>query len=351
MITVIKNASFITIRLLLLVCIAFSTSCSEEELTRNSTESSIDNDLLNGRAEIRAVLCKNLFCTEVEVLSNLEIELASDTLEASNNIAWTDDEGKVAFNSLQNSTYVLKASYDQQQFIERFSVTKDGVSYHELIFSPYCSLEGNRLKNCDRNIRFDNLSVGQQNKYLLYRSSETSGSLDKSFQYMDDTLTLEVVEKVEDSKWLVRERFIRPEEMPFQIYSVYDISSLESNIVYTLEFKNDSLFVEVPNAYSYLFYDLWFDGYALDLENYEYPRCSPVGWWSDCGTSQYYISVENPQFLDYTFDGVFRNEGLYLSGGDGPDTGLLYNNNQGLIHTFQYSAYQDTPAYGFTKIE
>jgi len=338
-----RNNLFTIFVLLMTLSFAY-TSCSKEEMESNLGGSSIDGDLLNGRAEIRAILCKNLYCTEIEVLTDVEVQLTSDTLVESGNTLLTNEVGEGTFTNLQDSTYVIKASYGQQQFIERFSVTKDGVSYHEMIFSPFCSLVGNRLKDCNRNISFENLSVGQISKYLLYKSIETQGSASMDFEYTEDTLSLEVVEKVGENRWLVQERFTRLDEFPDQIYSPTDTLSSESNVEYFLVLRNDSLIIEVTDACSYLFYDYWCEGMSLDFKNYDHPRCTPDGWYSDCGTSQYNISVEDPQFLDFEFDGVFKN-------GGGADIGLLYNGEQGLIHMFIYPEWQNSEAYGFTKLQ
>ncbi|MFT4535711.1 MAG: hypothetical protein ACI9P5_003081 [Saprospiraceae bacterium] len=327
----------------IIICaIALLFGCDKEE----SLAPSVGNEAtVIGTINVYVTECIDLFCQEEDFLNNVKVELAIDSFSEAINTKITE-EGFTSFSILSNNSYILRCSYKDQIYHERLRLSANTSSTHPIRFSKHCDLIGTDLKNCNPRIDFNTMAVGQRSQYARYVSNELASSQDKSFEYTGEILEVTVMEKLDGNAWLIRERFTEPitiTEGPYAgventLYSRWEI---EGSIVRIFQDEKFS------SNFQYSFFSNDWGGdpnYSTQLVN----RCELIGWSiANC------INVENSYIQDVIINGFRYEDPLiysYSSGIDAPIFGMLYNLDEGIVHTFFFGTFAPSKAHGFSLI-
>jgi len=322
-------------------------SCEKSvELNENPITSNQSN-LLNSKINVKVRVCENLFCNEMKELSNIEVQLKTDDSESFYRNAISDELGEISFSSINVSLLTVIAEFEGQEFQEKISVGRNEVLHIDILFSPHCEMDGSKLVNCNRKIDFEHMSVGQISRYAMYKTNVKQLNDDKSFYYTGDTLVLEVVEKINDTEWRVKEGFIG--ETSDSLFE-YIVITKPTMCVWDVHSDFIKIYPSPGNEPSN-FTPLYLFGY----KTYEIPLvadgfniCELDEWYPlDCGYEG------TPRFNGLEINGKKYNGELILDrrfGIDIPQFGVFYNKQEGFVHTYTFGTMQFTYAYGFDLI-
>jgi len=342
---VINNFKISTVLLILITSALFS--CGESEEVNENLDPDNQSNLLNSKINVSVSVCENLFCTQINTLSNIEVNLKRDDAEPFYKSGITDEFGELSFTSLNVSPLTVLASYNGQEFEEKVSVGRNQVLHIEIIFSPFCELDGPRLVNCNKKIDFEHMSIGQVSKYAMYKTNVKQLNDDKSFYYTGDTLVLEVVEHIGDNRWNIKEEFAS--------------ETNDSLFEYIIRTKSRVCTWEVQEDYMKI-YPLTLDEYSnftpylsFDHDTYQIPFVAEGSNY--CEMDQWYtLNCDyegTPRIVGFEVNGKKYDEELILdrrSGIDIPLLGVFYNKEEGIVHTYTFGTLQYTYAYGFDLI-
>ena len=322
-------------------------SCSKDN--NNIPPSGGDpSNLLNSRISVTVEVCDDLFCNEKTALSGVEVRLKAPGSDSNYRMASTDESGKVDFSSININELTIEASYDGQEYMRSTSIGKDEILYENILFSPFCEMQGASLVNCNRKLDFERMSVGQVSRYALYKTNEIQLDDDKSFFYTGDTLVLTVTEQIDETSWLVKEEFtqtLQDSMFDFIVNTepaicVWEVTD-EFVKIYPTTGNNPSNFTPI--------YDEGFEDYEIPLVATGLNICAMDLWYpKDCPNGV------TPSVFGAEFNGKVYTSELILdrrNGIDIPQFGILLNKEEGIVHTYSFGVFPKTAAYGFDIID
>lgn len=189
-------------------------------------------------------------------------------------------------------------------------------------------IENSRFANI---LQFDNLQVGQQSYYQLLTIDNFWQNA--NFEYIEDTLVVEVVAKLADHVFEIKEYFLNPSERLDTI--LWDNYEEVTNI---WTFKNDS--IEITNNDSkYISTILTFSRGQIPVHNISVQKAQIKGWKIDVpyqgSYNEYYI--KNFELNGFTYEhlnAVVDNVSMQV---DGPGYTWIYNEQSGFVKMATYS--------------
>ena len=322
-------------------------SCGEGDELPEIPNTDNQSNLLNSKINISVRVCENLFCTESKELSDIEVKLKRDDSESFYRTASSDTIGEIFFTSINVSPLTVIANYDGQEFQENITVGKDEVIYINILFSPFCEMDGSRLVNCNTKIDFEHMSVGQESRYVLYKTNEKQLGDDKSFQYTEDTLVLKVIDQISTTQWIVQEELLNETEDSLFEYRINTkpticIWDVHENFLKIFPTQGNE-----PSNFTSLRH--------FDHETYEIPLIA--SGFNSCEMDLWYpIGCDNegtPRIFGVEFNGKTYSEELILDrryGIDTPQFGIIYSKEEGIVHSYVFGEIYNTHAYGFDLI-
>ena len=322
-------------------------SCTESDDNLNPITDNQSN-LLNGEIKVKVRECLDPYCYETRYLPYVEVSLQRDDSDVFYRTGVSDESGEVTFPSINVSPLTVFAIHDKKEFELRVSLGKDQISHVDILYSPFCDLEGSSLVNCSNKIFPGKMHLGMQSSYRLYKTNEQQLNDDRSFYYTGDTMVLTVEDKLDENKWIVREEFLRP--IPDSVFE-YIIQTETRLCVWEINedhFKIYPLTGQEPSNFS-----LFFTG---DNKTYEIPfsvdgddTCDMDLWFPiNCNISSTNL------IRDAEFNGIKYEDDLiynFRSGIDLPLLGLIYSKEEGIVHSFKFGNQRETHAYGFDLID
>ena len=323
-------------------------SCEKSTDISGNSNSDNQSNLLNSKIDVTVSVCENLFCTEIKKLSNIEVSLQIEGSDSFYKMAISDEFGKILFSPVNDSRIIVNAKHNGQEFQEKITVGRNEVIHIDILFSPFCEMEGpKKLVNCNTKIDFEHMSVGQKSKYVVYKTNVKQLNEDKSFYYTGDTLILEVIERINETEWSVKEQFSGETSDSLFEYivntkptiCVWDVRS-DFMKIYPLTGNEPSNFTPLRTS-DYETYKIPFVAEGFNI-------CELDKWYpSNCGNNG------TPRFNDLEINGKIYNRELILDrryGIDIPQLGVIYNREEGFVHTYTFGTMQYTHAYGFDLI-
>lgn len=211
---------------------------------------------------------------------------------------------------------------------------------------------------CADPISFDNpiipgnLQVGQRNRYLLFRGSQYASPSGDNFEYLPDTLIVEVSEK--NSKGFLFKEYFTCGSVPVE-NAPWLLIYADSAMIHQVSLVNDSLWFQPDPKFGTCCTNsrLTFQrSVKLPLQRVTKPETAILGW----KTTQQYAEknrmafIQNASLLNKTWP--FLNAAI-LDGDmatDGPGFTCLYDSEYGIARCVYYSWWTQQ-GYGFDYLK
>ncbi len=194
-------------------------------------------------------------------------------------------------------------------------------------------IENPRFSNI---IQFDNLQVGQKSYYELLTIENFWEN--ENFEYIQDTLIVEVVAKQTSNVFEIKEYFLNPSERLEEVFwnNYEDVTN-----IWTL--KNDSIFITNSDS-KYISTLLTFSRGPIPIHNISQQKAQIKGWKIDVpyqgSYHEYYIEDYVLKGFEYEhLNAIVDNMGMQV---DGPGYTFVYNNQSGFVKTAIYSPWTGT---------
>lgn len=188
-------------------------------------------------------------------------------------------------------------------------------------------------------IGLDDLAIGDEFNYILFKAESYQDPNNTNFEYTGDTLNVEVC-GFRDGKFVVSESFTSGSSI---FNSTQDYYFGEQDSVYTnyWHIRNDSLIIEQKDDPEFLSHLLKWNLMSLNLQEFTENEVDMNGW-----------KIDHPfwesNFESHVIDGVIGgNSYPYLNvltlnaamAGDGDGFTIIYHRDNGVVSSSSYSAW------------
>ena len=190
-------------------------------------------------------------------------------------------------------------------------------------------------------VSFDDLKVGDKFQYSLFVGESYFDAGNHNFEYKDDYLNIEVVEKIPNG-FRVKEWIDQSSNM-FSSSENYYYKDMDTVYLNNWILKNDKIVVE-PIIEEYLYSHLFIDGYKtieLPLNRFNGEEVEITSWKTDKGFSESNSDffVTNFKLFEFTYphlNVVVRDEPMAA---DGNGNTYIYSREAGFVRAVTYSAW------------
>lgn len=203
-----------------------------------------------------------------------------------------------------------------------------------------CSKDGDGLfsSRSSKTIVFDKMKVGQKSQYVLLKGQNYSRSDHASFEYIADTMVIEIV--AEDANGFIAEEYLTAGSV--SLNGEYNVAHPENVFTYYFNVKNEQLTITPINERenSRVFF---LNDNALPFEKNDDLKVDIKGWKTSLPYKEQYIMahVEDYSLFDEDYDFLnvmISNENM---GSNQPGYTHIYAPNVGLVRSSQYSPETD----------
>ncbi len=207
-------------------------------------------------------------------------------------------------------------------------------------------------KNASFRIKFDRPAIGQKTRYILFRGANYRDANNLNFEYLKDTLELEIVGKDSALGWNIREKLtagsvsLHGESNVAYPDSEFKYFFKSEGYIFLLNSRDERIssrifFLEKESNYPY-----------LTLLDYQSPEVDMKGWKTSLPYAENYRTAytKNYNLLGITYphlNVVINNTGMQTQSGLGNTH--IYSSANGLVRSTQYNRYTQQ-GYGWDLI-
>jgi len=303
--------------------------------------------------DLSVVICQNFQCQQVSAFEGAFVEVFATEQDAIDGIdriisGTTNDEGMRSLGFLPcDFIWVKIVTENRGVYLERFSLSQAASTNFEQIefVEGLIYQNGSEGFATQSHISFDTPILGQASKYLYYNFQGITWEID---QYRPDTLTVRLVDQLDDNTYVVEEKVNSVDDL--QNFFFPEIPLVKTRWI----FYEDSIRV-IPHSeetYGSFIWNLNKDYFLPEVEGYTFSILRPTQPIVDMdndltsivefGTS----AAEDYNLLGHLFQDLIIDKRSYV-GLDGPEKIIVYSNEDGIVRSMNFGSGGAMTTIGF----